>query len=93
MSQKNQRLFEPAEKLSPRGKRISAAYEIAYTLTEFSAAATFIIGSVMFFSAAWETTGTWFFLIGSILFALKPTIRLFKELALVAEGKADQIGN
>lgn len=39
----------------------------------------------MFFSEHWQTAGTWCFLIGSICFALKPTLRIFRELRYVEE--------
>lgn len=40
----------------------------------------FVIGSVFFFYQSLLYDGTWLFLIGSILFAAKPFIRLFHEL-------------
>ena len=86
------RLFEPrGSGNSTREKRIHARYEIAYTLVDFLAALTFVIGSVMFFRASWQTAGTWLFLVGSLLFAAKPTLRLLKELALVGEGREDKV--
>lgn len=38
----------------------------------------FVVGSVMFFSPAWSTMGTWFFLIGSAQMLVRPGIRLFR---------------
>ena len=69
-----------------RQRRTYAAFEIAYTFVDFAAAVCFVIGSVMFFFEEWQTPGTWLFLIGSILFALKPTLRLARELKLAAMG-------
>ena len=69
-----------------RQRQIYAAFEIAYTLVDFVAALCFVVGSVMFFSEDWQTPGTWLFLIGSIFFALKPTLRLVRELKLAAMG-------
>ena len=69
-----------------RQRRIYAAFEIAYTLVDFIAALCFVVGSVMFFSEAWQTPGTWLFLVGSICFALKPTLRLIRELKLAKMG-------
>ncbi|MFC4352776.1 YrhK family protein [Fodinicurvata halophila] len=40
----------------------------------------FVVGSVFFFYQSLLYDGTWLFLIGSILFAAKPFIRLFHEL-------------
>jgi hypothetical protein len=57
-------------------------YEILYSIVDFTAALTFIVGSIFFFYDALMTAGTWLFLIGSICFALRPTIRLVRELHL-----------
>jgi len=86
------RLFEPhGSGFSAREKRVHARYEIAYTAVDFLAALSFVAGSVMFFWSSWQTPGTWLFLVGSVLFAAKPTIRLFKELALVGAGKEGKV--
>ena len=58
---------------------IYARFEIAYTCVDFGAALCFILGSVMFFSDALFTPATWLFLIGSVLFAVKPTLRLIRD--------------
>lgn len=63
-------------------KRMYAIFELLHTLADFGAATLFVIGSVMFFSEEWTTSGTWLFLIGSLLFALKPTLRLICEIKL-----------
>ncbi|OCX66978.1 hypothetical protein BFP70_03935 [Thioclava sp. SK-1] len=76
---------------SPRKRRIYAAYELLYTAVDFGAALCFVIGSVMFFSDSWMTPGTWLFLIGSILFAFKPTIRLIREIRLVSMGDVGDV--
>ena len=86
------RLFEPGAKHRSEGtRRLFAAYEILYTCVDFGAALAFVIGSVMFCSEAWLTGGTWLFLIGSILFAVKPTIRLVREVHLYREGRAEDV--
>ncbi|AKO98317.1 MAG: YrhK family protein [Marinovum algicola] len=72
-------------------RRIYALFELAYTAVDFSAATCFIIGSVMFFFDAWQTPATWMFLIGSVLFAAKPTLRLVRELRLAAEGDEEDL--
>lgn len=63
-----------------------ALFEIAYTLVDFGAALCFIVGSVFFFYDTLVFPGTWLFLIGSILFAAKPTLRLVRELKLLRMG-------
>jgi hypothetical protein len=85
-------LFFPENRTkSDRHRRLWAAYEIAYTIVDFGAAFSFVIGSVLFFYASLQTAGTWLFLIGSILFAAKPSIRLFRELRLLALGDAEDV--
>ena len=71
---------------SMASRRLWARYEIAYTLVDFGAALCFVVGSVMFFSEAWQVFGTWLFLLGSILFAAKPTLRLLREIHLYRLG-------
>lgn len=71
--------------------RRHAIYELVYTFIDFLAAILFVIGSIMFFSEAWTYTGTWLFLVGSICFALKPTIRVSREIHLAATGNADAL--
>jgi len=57
-------------------------YELYRTLVEFMAAVFFVVGSILFFYESLLFAGTWLFLIGSILFAVRPTIRLLLELHL-----------
>jgi len=76
---------------SPQQARLYAAYEIAYTGVDFTAAALFVIGSVMFFSEAWQIPGTWCFLIGSLFFAAKPTLRLAREVHYARLGKVETL--
>lgn len=57
-------------------------YELWRTVIEFFAAALFVVGSVFFFYEALIYAGTWLFLLGSILFGVRPTIRLLLELRL-----------
>lgn len=86
------RLFDPNTRTrSPRHARIWAAWEIVYTIVDFAAAFLFIVGSVFFFYASLTYTGTWMFLIGSICFALKPTIRLTRELQYLAMGDVQDV--
>ncbi len=85
-------LFSPENRdKSLRHRRIWAAYEIAFTVVDFGAAISFVIGSVLFFWHSTQTAGTWLFLIGSILFAAKPSIRLARELKLAALGDIDDL--
>lgn len=67
---------------SPAHAEMVRKYELYRTVVEFLAAATFVIGSIFFFFPSLVFAGTWLFLIGSILFAVRPSIRLLLELRL-----------
>jgi hypothetical protein len=85
-------LFHPGNRsLSDAHARLWAAYEILYTIVDFSAALMFVIGSILFFWSSTTYAATWLFLIGSILFGMKPTIRLVRELRLAALGRLEDI--
>lgn len=72
-------------------RALFARFEILYTIVDFSAAACFIVGSVLFFYADWAIAATWLFLIGSVFFALKPTLRLIREFRLYRMGQLDDL--
>jgi hypothetical protein len=57
-----------------RRRSIWAADEIACTAVDFCAAVLFIIGPVLFLPDSLQRIWTWLFLVGSVLFAAKPTI-------------------
>ena len=57
-------------------------YQIVRTLVDFGAAACFVVGSAFFFFTETEIAADWLFLIGSILFALKPTIDVVRSAHL-----------
>ncbi|MFV1518296.1 YrhK family protein [Phaeobacter sp. JH20_36] len=85
-------LFHPDNRnRSDRHKKIYAYCEIAYTMVDVSAAVLFVIGSILFFNDATVTPGTWLFLVGSILFGLRPTIKLYREYAYLRLGDYDDI--
>lgn len=72
-------------------QRIFALFEIAYTAVDFAAAALFIVGSIMFFYEDLMRAGTWMFLIGSVFFAVKPALRLWRELKLLGMGDTEDL--
>ncbi|WP_375175818.1 YrhK family protein [Pseudooceanicola sp.] len=74
-------------------RRVYAAFELAYTFVDFSAALCFVAGSICFFYESLMTPGTWLFLIGSVLFAVKPTLRLIREIKLVSMGDTDDVAS
>ncbi|PYE83902.1 YrhK family protein [Pseudoroseicyclus aestuarii] len=78
------KLFHHANGETTRETRhLWACYEVAYTAVDFTAAATFLIGSIMFYWSSLNTPAVTLFVIGSLCFALKPTIRLVRELHLM----------
>lgn len=86
------RLFDPRNRdIPPRLASRYAALEVLHTAVDFAAAFLFVIGSVLFFSEATKTLGTWGFLIGSILFAVKPAIRLAREIWLGKHRHIDRL--
>ena len=74
-------------------RRIYALFEIAYTIVDFIAAFSFLIGSILFFWAKYETPAVWLFVIGSVCFCLKPTIRMIRELKLLEMGDTDDLAD
>jgi uncharacterized membrane protein YhfC len=72
-------------------RRVYAQYEIAHTIADFIAATSFLIGSILFLWARYETQAIWFFIVGSIFFCIKPTLRLARELKLWRMGDLDDL--
>jgi len=67
---------------TPDHIRVYGFYERLYTLVDFSAAIMFVAGSYLFFFPTKSTPATWLFLIGSICFAARPTVRVMREFHL-----------
>ncbi|AKI01046.1 YrhK-like protein [Hoeflea sp. IMCC20628] len=83
-------------KLSRHRKYVSdeeyyAWFELAYTTVDVSAAVLFVAGSIMGFYDDWSTAGTWCFVIGSVCFALKPTLRIIRELRYVKDNDYEDL--
>jgi len=57
-----------------------ALYQWAHLLVDFAAALLFVTGSIFFLYPGFQEIGSWMFLVGSIFFAMKPTIRLMRFL-------------
>jgi hypothetical protein len=62
--------------------RTHAIYQWIHLLVDFMAAALFVAGSILFLRPGLERAGSWLFLIGSVFFAMKPTLRLLRVLHL-----------
>ena len=76
---------------SEAAQRLYARAELAYTLIDFAAALSFVAGSVLFFYETTQTIATWFFVLGSICFAAKPTLRLWREFKLYRMGDMEDL--
>ncbi|MFD6095744.1 YrhK family protein [Nocardiopsis flavescens] len=71
---------EPGRSLVVRVGReelvVRRRYEALSIANDTLIALWFIAGSIMFFSSAWTTAGTWCFLAGSVELLVRPLIRL-----------------
>ncbi|MCG1029076.1 YrhK family protein [Virgibacillus halodenitrificans] len=55
-------------------------YQLLYTLNDFLLGLWFLIGSIFFYFEPLKTWGVTLFVIASLQFVLKPTIRLIHEI-------------
>lgn len=78
---------------SHRTRRVYARYELAHTAADFIAAISFLIGSVMFFFSALQMPAIWLFVVGSVFFLIKPTLRLAREITLYRMGQIDTLAD
>ncbi|MFX0545189.1 YrhK family protein [Roseovarius sp. S1116L3] len=86
------RLFQHRNRQNTaESRRLYAMFELAYTIVDFAAAISFLIGSILFFWAEYETQAIWLFVIGSVCFCLKPTIRLIREIKLLEIGDTEDL--
>ncbi len=77
------KLLNPLLKdLTPRHVEIYWRYQVVRTAVDFGAALCFVCGSVFFFYKSLSTAADWLFLVGSILFAVKPTIDMIRSVHL-----------
>ncbi|MDJ0930784.1 YrhK family protein [Breoghania sp.] len=72
------------ERSPPVHALTTTRYEMARTGVEFAAAVAFIVGNIFFFYDSLQYAGTWFFVIGLVLFAMRPAVRLAMEIHLVS---------
>lgn len=72
-------------------RKVYAAYEIAHTAVDFVAAICFLIGSILFLWPVYEIPAVWLFIVGSVFFCLKPTLRLSREIHLWRMGRLDTL--
>lgn len=69
---------------SQEHREVYRGYEIMHTLVDFTAALLFLVGSVMFFYPSLKDLAIWAFILGSVFFALKPTVKLAREFHYLA---------
>jgi uncharacterized membrane protein YhfC len=74
-------------------RRVYALYEIAHTTVDFAAAICFTIGSVLFFWSSLETSAIWLFVVGSVCFLIKPSLKLSREIHLWRMGQLDDLAD
>ncbi|ROO25355.1 cobyric acid synthase [Salinisphaera orenii MK-B5] len=74
----------PGAHPSPTHARVYGIYEKLYTLNDFCAALMFLVGSILFFYKSLETAAIWCFVIGSVNFMLRPTIKVLREFHLAS---------
>lgn len=67
---------------TPRHEEVYGFYEKLYTAIDLLAGLTFLVGSILFFWESTVFTATWFFVIGSVMFAAKPFSRFVREYHL-----------
>lgn len=77
------RLLDPVlNDLTPRHLEIFWRYQVVRTGVDFGAACCFVLGSAFFFFASMSRPADWLFLVGSVLFAVKPTIDMVRSVHL-----------
>lgn len=59
--------------------QVYSFYERLYTTIDMLAGLAFVIGSLCYFNPNLTDTGTWLFLIGSLLFLARPLVRFLRE--------------
>ncbi|MGI8679074.1 MAG: YrhK family protein [Jatrophihabitans sp.] len=68
--------------LTPAHISVAWRYQVVRTIVDFGAAVCFVVGSAFFFFVSTITAADWLFLVGSILFAFKPTIDVMRSAHL-----------
>ena len=63
-----------------RVQHLHDLYAFGHLVVDFLAGLTFTVGSVLFFWRSTETPAIWLFVVGSVLFTAKPTVRLVHML-------------
>ena len=72
--------------------RIRGVYESLSIANDFLAGILFLVGSILFFRESPMVAATWLFVLGSVLFVLRPSIRLVRRVHLgrIDAGRASE---
>ncbi|MEM6275475.1 MAG: YrhK family protein [Pseudomonadota bacterium] len=85
-------LFHPDNhRRDERTLRIYAITEVIGTAVDFLAATLFLVASIMLFDESWSNVSTWLFVIGSAFFAVRPTVKLVRELLYLRRGDYEDL--
>lgn len=77
------RLLDPVlNDLTPKHLELFWRYQVVRTGVDFGAASCFVVGSGFFFFSSLSRAADWLFLVGSLLFAVKPTIDMVRSVHL-----------
>lgn len=85
------KLFHDRRGESDETRRLYALYELLHTVADFIAAFLFLTGSVLLLWADTEGVAIWLFIVGSVFFCLKPTLKLVRELRLASTGDTEDL--
>ncbi len=67
-------------KMNSHSQFYKKSYKILYTINDFTLGLWFLIGSVFFYFESLKTWGVTLFVLASLQFVIKPTIRLVHEM-------------
>lgn len=84
-------MFKDKRHVSAETQRLYAVFELLHTLADFVAAFSFLIGSILFLWNETEAAAIWLFIVGSVFFCLKPTLKLVREIKLASIGDTEDL--
>lgn len=74
-----------ADGLSSRSKKhgdVWRTYQIIYDVNDLCAGLLFVVGSLLFYDESAQQTATTLFLLGSVLFCVRPLIHVLRDFHL-----------
>jgi len=76
-----ERILGYAREAHPLLEGVRTLYFRLHLVADFLAGLLFLVGSVFFLYDSLIRAGTWMFIVGSLLFVAKPSLRLAHEIA------------